>query len=52
MAQQLLNRILVSLDGSTHAEAILSHLRRILPPHDSHLILLQATPFAPWTDEE
>jgi nucleotide-binding universal stress UspA family protein len=44
----LLNRILVPLDGSTHAEAILSQLRRILPPHESRLILLQVMPFAPW----
>jgi nucleotide-binding universal stress UspA family protein len=52
MTKELLNKILVPLDGSTHAEAILSQLRRILPPHDTHLTLLQATPFAPWTNEE
>lgn len=48
----LLNRILVPLDGSTHAEAILSQLRRILTPHESQVILLQATPYAPWTSDE
>jgi nucleotide-binding universal stress UspA family protein len=52
MARELLNRILVPLDGSAHAEAILSQLRRILPPHETHLTLLQAIPFAPWTNEE
>jgi nucleotide-binding universal stress UspA family protein len=48
----LLNRILVPLDGSPHAEAVLSQLRRILTPHESRLILLQATPFAPWASDE
>jgi len=52
MTDPLLTRILVPLDGSIHAEAILSQLRRILPPHDCHLTLLQTLPFAPWTSEE
>jgi nucleotide-binding universal stress UspA family protein len=52
MSEPLLNRVLVPLDGSTHAEAILSQLRRILPPHDSHLVLLHALPFAPWAGED
>jgi nucleotide-binding universal stress UspA family protein len=50
--QDLLTRILVPLDGSTHAEAVLSQLRRILSPHESQILLLQATPFAPWTSDE
>jgi nucleotide-binding universal stress UspA family protein len=36
--------ILVPLDGSTTAEAVLSHLRRIVDRHESQLILLQALP--------
>src|SRR5262245_3941322 len=52
MTNPLLNRILVPLDGSSHAEAILSQLRRILAPHHSELILLHATPYAPWANEE
>jgi nucleotide-binding universal stress UspA family protein len=52
MSKELLNRILVPLDGSTHAEAILSQLRRILPPHESEVILVQATSHAPWASDD
>jgi nucleotide-binding universal stress UspA family protein len=52
MVEPLLNRVLVPLDGSIHAEAILSQLRRILLPHESHLILLHATSPAPWLGHE
>lgn len=52
MTNQLLSRILVPLDGSDTAEAVLSHLRRILPRQTSSLILVHATPFAPWIDEQ
>jgi nucleotide-binding universal stress UspA family protein len=48
----LLSRILVPLDRSTNAEAILSQLRRIVPRHDTQLILFHATPYAPWTSDE
>ncbi len=43
----MLNRILVPLDGSPCGEAILSQLRRILPRHESELILFQALPYFP-----
>jgi nucleotide-binding universal stress UspA family protein len=52
MVKELLNRVLVPLDGSAHAEAILSQLRRILLPHESHLTLLHAIPPAPWIHHE
>jgi len=52
MVKDLLNRVIVPLDGSTHAEAILSQLRRILHPHESHLTLLHAIPAAPWVHHE
>jgi len=48
MVNDLLNRVVVPLDGSAHAEAVLSHLRRILHPHESHLTLLHAIPPTPW----
>jgi len=48
----LLTRILVPLDRSTNAEAILSQLRRIVPRHDSRLILFHAAPYAPWASDE
>jgi nucleotide-binding universal stress UspA family protein len=43
----MLERILVPLDGSTSAEAILSQLRRILRRHESELILFYAQPLYP-----
>src|ERR1051325_9742221 len=43
----MLNRILVPLDGSSGAEAILSPLRRILPRRESELVLFQALPLFP-----
>jgi len=43
----MLERILVPLDGSTSAEAILSQLRRILPRHESQLTVFQALPLYP-----
>jgi nucleotide-binding universal stress UspA family protein len=46
----MLERILVPLDGSTSAEAILSQLRRILPRHESQLTLFHALPLYPVTD--
>jgi len=51
MNAPLLHRILVPLDGSSNAEAVLSHLRRILPRHESELILIQVLPF-PLTSSE
>jgi len=42
------NRILVPLDGSETAEAVLPHLRRFLSRHSAELVLLQVVPgFAP-----
>src|ERR1051326_3073269 len=38
----MLNRILVPLDGSVTAEAILPHVRRLLYRHDSEVILVRA----------
>jgi nucleotide-binding universal stress UspA family protein len=52
MTNPRLSRILVPLDGSTTAEAILSHLRRIIDRHDSQLILLQTLPHVPMGHEE
>src|SRR5579862_8465159 len=52
MINPLLGRILVPLDGSIQAEAILSHLRRILPRHESKLTLLQAVPLASLARED
>ena len=52
MTNPRLSRILVPLDGSTTAEAILSHLRRIIDRHDSQLILLQTLPPGPIGHEE
>ncbi|HVE40837.1 MAG TPA: universal stress protein [Planctomycetota bacterium] len=52
MTNPRLSRILVPLDGSTTAEAVLSHLRRIVDRHESQLILLQALPEAPTVDEK
>lgn len=40
----MFNRILVALDGSTTAEAILTPLRRIARPDESEIILFQAQP--------
>jgi nucleotide-binding universal stress UspA family protein len=45
----MLERILVPLDGSVTAEAILPHLRRLLRRHDSEVILLRAAE-APLTE--
>ena len=42
-----LSRVLVPLDGSPTAEAILSHLRRVVRRHESELVLLHAIPFVP-----
>jgi nucleotide-binding universal stress UspA family protein len=52
MTNPRLSRILVPLDGSTTAEAVLSHLRRIIDRHESQLILLQAESQAPTVGEE
>jgi len=52
MTEDLLSRVLVALDGSTNAEAILSHLRRVLPPHESQVILFHAIPFAPQVSKQ
>jgi len=52
MTNPRLSRILVPLDGSTTAEAVLSHLRRIVDRHDSQLILIQAQPPVPTANEE
>src|ERR1041385_6542614 len=52
MSLELLSRTLVPLDGSEKAEVILSHLRRILPRHESRLILFHATPITPWIEEQ
>jgi nucleotide-binding universal stress UspA family protein len=43
----MLSRVLIPLDGSETAEAILSQLRRILTRHESELILFQAQPLFP-----
>jgi nucleotide-binding universal stress UspA family protein len=51
MTNPLLGRILVPLDGSSQAEAILSYLPRILPRHECKLTLFQAIPFAKRTRE-
>ena len=47
----MLERILVPLDGSTSAEAILSQLRRMLRRHESELILYYAQPLYPVMDD-
>lgn len=47
MNDSLLSRVLIPLDGTPHAEEILSQLRRILPRHDTQLILLHAIPLVP-----
>jgi nucleotide-binding universal stress UspA family protein len=52
MTNPRLSRILVPLDGSTTAEAVLSHVRRMVDPHESQLILLQAQAQAPTVPEE
>jgi nucleotide-binding universal stress UspA family protein len=52
MGHDLLSRVLVPLDGSANAEAILSHLRRVLPRHDSQLILFHAIPNEPWSEDQ
>jgi nucleotide-binding universal stress UspA family protein len=40
----MLERILIPLDGSETAEAILPHVRRVLRRHDAETILLHAVP--------
>jgi len=52
MSNPRLSRILIPLDGSTTAEAVLSHLRRIVDRHESQLILLQAQPPIPTGNPE
>ncbi|HLY74817.1 MAG TPA: universal stress protein [Planctomycetota bacterium] len=52
MTNPLLGRILVPLDGSSQAEAILSHLRRIVPRHESKLTLFQSIPIATQARED
>jgi nucleotide-binding universal stress UspA family protein len=52
MSNPRFSRILVPLDGSSTAEAVLSHLRRILDRHDSQLVLLQVQPPVPTAPEE
>ena len=52
MTDPLLGRVLVPLDGSPQAEAILSHLRRIIPPHESELTLIQSILFPPLEGED
>jgi len=52
MSNPRLSRILIPLDGSTTAEAVLSHLRRIVDRHESQLILLQAQPPIPTGNQE
>ena len=50
MVTSMMRRILVPLDGSPTAEAILSHLRRLPIRHESEIILFQALPPAPFED--
>jgi len=45
MNHELLSRILVPLDGSPNAEAILPPLRRLVSPDDSSLTLMESLPF-------
>jgi nucleotide-binding universal stress UspA family protein len=52
MTHDLLSRVLVPLDGSANAEAILAHLRRVLPRHVSQLILFHAVTGVPWIEEQ
>jgi nucleotide-binding universal stress UspA family protein len=47
-----LSRILVPLDGSSTAEAVLSHLRRVARRHESGILLLHAAPYVPIGGEE
>lgn len=51
MSTPLLSRTLIPLDGSETAEGILPHLHRLLPRHESQLILVQALPFGPLGNE-
>lgn len=48
----MLERILVPLDGSAGAEAILSQLRRILRRHESELALFHALPLYPVGEDD
>lgn len=48
----MVRRILVPLDGSATAEAILSQLRRLIDRHETELILFQALPLSPFENRE
>lgn len=50
MTNSVMRRILVPLDGSPTAEAILPQLRRLIDRHESELILFQALPLSPFKD--
>ncbi|RPH42502.1 MAG: universal stress protein [Planctomycetota bacterium] len=50
MVTSMMRRILVPLDGSPTAEAILTHLRRLPIRHESEIILFQALPLSPFED--
>lgn len=50
MTNSMVRRILVPLDGSATAEAILSQLRRLIERHESELILFQALPLTPFQE--
>jgi nucleotide-binding universal stress UspA family protein len=50
MVSSMMRRILVPLDGSPAAEAILTHLRRLPIRHESELVLFQALPLSPFED--
>lgn len=51
MGAPLLTKVLVPLDGSAPAEAVLALLRRMLPRQDCRLLLFHAIPFAPGAND-
>jgi nucleotide-binding universal stress UspA family protein len=51
MTNSILRRILVPLDGSATAEAILPQLRRLLDRHESELLLFHALPLSPFRED-
>ena len=52
MVTAMMRRILVPLDGSQTAEAILVHLRRLPIRHESEIVLFQALPLSPFEDDQ
>jgi nucleotide-binding universal stress UspA family protein len=52
MVTSMMRRILVPLDGSETAEAILTHLDRLPIRHESEIVLFQALPLSPFENDK